>query len=282
MKLSSVPRNVRLGLALLLVMLLFSSFAPMLSSHSPWASESIRGATSSGEPIGPCSEFWFGTDRIFRDLFVRLAIGMRTSLLIAVGASFLSVAIGGIVGMIAGFFQGSAVDFALMRLVDLGLSFPFLLLVMAVGASVERTNAWTIFWISGLTGWLSLARLARSKTISLRNNEYIVASRSLGGQSLWIGVRHIFPELTSLFLLLFLLSTPQLMVADSVLSYLGAGISPPEPTLGYMLFEGQDLIGSYPWMFLFPLGALALCVLGFHLIGESLRGVLDEKKKGVA
>lgn len=71
------------------------------------------------------------------------------------------------------------------------------------------------------------------------------------------------------------------MVANSVLSYLGAGISPPEPTLGYMLFEGQDLIGSYPWMFLFPLGALALCVLGFHLIGESLRGVLDEKK-GVA
>ncbi len=168
-------------------------------------------------------------------------------------------------------------DTALMRLVDVGLSFPFLLLVMALGAALDRTSVATILLTLGLTGWLGTARVVRARTLQVRALDFVVASRALG-QSTWrILLGHILPNVAGPLIVISTASVAQMILAESVLSYLGVGISPPTPTWGHMLFEGQDLYLTAPWMLAAPAGAIVTAVFGFNLVGEGLRDALDPK-----
>ncbi|MFO0669355.1 MAG: ABC transporter permease [Polyangiaceae bacterium] len=170
------------------------------------------------------------------------------------------------------------VDAILMRAVDIGLSFPFLLLVMAIGASVDRTTVTTLLLLLGLTGWLGMARVVRAKTMQVRRFEFIDAARALGQTTPAILVRHVLPNVLGPIVVIATAQVAQMILAESVLSYLGAGVAPPTPTWGGMLSESQDTFSVTPWLVLSPAVAILLTVLGFNLLGEGLRDVLDPRE----
>lgn len=328
-------RGARVGVWLVVVLVVFAAVGPLLAQHDPYVSDFTTGATSLGEPVGPSSMYWLGTDRVFRDVFVRLAYGARLSLVIAISATVISTVIGAGVGLVAGFYEGSEgarvpyasialasvalvatiagrgrvggvllvlafvvavtawflsrrirlldgprldADTGLMRLVDIGLSFPFLLLVMALAAAFDRTTVSTILWTLGLTSWLGTARVVRAKTLSVRNLDFVGAARALGQPVYRILVSHVLPNVAGPVIVLSTAQVASMIVAESVLSYLGVGIAPPTPTWGHMLYEGQDSYVSAPWMLVVPAFAILLSVLGFNLLGEGLRDALDPKE----
>jgi peptide/nickel transport system permease protein len=162
-----------------------------------------------------------------------------------------------------------------MRAVDVGLSFPFLLLVMAIGAAVERTTVGTVLLILGLTGWLGTARLVRAKTLQIRALDFIVAARALGQSTPRILVSHVLPNVAGPLLVVATFSVAQMIVAEGALGFLGVGVAPPTATWGGMLYDGQDYTLVAPWVLLAPASALVLSVLGFNLLGEGLRDALD-------
>jgi ABC-type dipeptide/oligopeptide/nickel transport system permease subunit len=268
----------RVGVALVSVVVAFAIVGPLLTSHDPFTSDFVHGVGGDQMPVGPCAAFPLGADRLFRDELARLAEGARLSLLIAFASTALASAVGATVGVLAGFYEGTWVDTALMRVVDIGLVFPFLLLVMAVSAALDRTSAWTILCVLGLTGWLGTARVIRAKTMQIRGLDFVTASRALGQSAMGLMIRHIVPNVLGPLLVLATLSIAQMIVAESVLSYIGAGIAPPTPTWGHMLFEGQDYYESAPWLLLAPGVAIVTAILGFNLVGEGLRDALDPRR----
>ena len=188
-------------------------------------------------------------------------------------------AMGGAAAAAVTSFRGprTNVDGWLMRMVDVMLAFPFLLLVMAVGAALDRTTAPTIFVTLGVTGWMGIARVLRAKTMQVRSLQYIEASRALG-QSTWkLLLRHVLPNVAGTLVVAATVQVAQMIIADSVLSYLGVGISPPTPTWGRMLSEGQDEYLTAPWLVMAPATAIVLAVWGFNMLGEGLRDALDPR-----
>lgn len=278
-------RAAVVGAAVVGALVLFALLGPALARHDAYTSDFAHGVSPTGMPVGPSAEFPLGADRIFRDVFARLAAAGRLSLLIAVASTAIATVIGAAVGILAGYYEGERaprigrlrldVDGALMRLVDVLLAFPFLLLVMAIGAALEKTTAVTIFVVLGVTGWLGIARVLRSKTMQVRSLDYVVASRALGQPAWRIMLAHVLPNVAGTLVVLATVQVAQMIVADSILSYLGVGISPPTPTWGRMLFEGKDYFASAPWIMGAPAAAIVLAVWGFNMIGEGLRDALD-------
>ena len=277
---SWLPRNrsAALGVGVVSALLLFAILGPLLSSHDPYSSDFEHGLSPTLLPVGPNREFWLGTDRLFRDELSRLAVAARISLFIGIASTLIATSIGAVVGIVAGWFEGRFLDTALMRLVDIGLAFPFLLLVMALSAALERTTSLTILLTLGLTGWLGTARLVRAKTMQVRNLDFVTASRALGQSTPRIILRHVLPNVSGPLVVVATVSVAQMILAESVLSFLGGGISPPTPTWGHMLFEGQDYFATSPWIALAPGLAIMASVLGFNLLGEGLRDALDPRK----
>lgn len=187
---------------------------------------------------------------------------------------------GGAIASAVGRFTGPRVDVdgLLMRLVDVMLAFPFLLLVMAIGAALDRTTAVTIFVTLGATGWLGIARVLRAKTMQVRALEYVEAARALGQSTARLMLRHVLPNVSGPLIVTATVQIAQMIVADSVLSYLGVGISPPTPTWGRMLFEGQDDYLAAPWLVVAPGAAILLAVWGFNMLGEGLRDAFDPRE----
>jgi ABC-type dipeptide/oligopeptide/nickel transport system permease subunit len=172
---------------------------------------------------------------------------------------------------------GIDVDGWLMRAVDVMLAFPFLLLVMAIGAAVETTSVVTIFVTLGVTGWLGIARLVRAKTMQVRSLEYVTAARALGMSTFGLLRRHVLPNVASTVMVTSTLLVAQMIVADAALSFLGVGLPPPMPSWGRMLFEGADYYITAPWLLLAPGVAILLAVGGFNMLGEGLRDALDPR-----
>jgi ABC-type dipeptide/oligopeptide/nickel transport system permease subunit len=272
------------GAAVVAALVVFALVGPLLARHGPLESDFAHGVTPDQMPVGPSAAFPLGADRIFRDVFARLAVAGRLSLLIAFTATLIATVIGAVVGIVAGYYEGRRfagvvnVDGILMRLVDVMLAFPFLLLVMAIGAALEQTSAVTIFVTLGVTGWLGIARVLRAKTMQVRALDYVVASRALGQPAAWVMMRHVLPNVAGPLVVSATVLVAQMIVADSVLSYLGVGISPPTPTWGRMLFEGQDYFVAAPWLVAAPATAILLAVWGFNMLGEGLRDALDPRE----
>jgi peptide/nickel transport system permease protein len=208
-----------------------------------------------------------------------LAIGGHGTIAIFIVVAAIALSIVAVRSRIEFLASGVAMNFdvALMRLVDIGLSFPFLLLVMAVGSAVDRTSVGSILIVLGLTGWLGTARLVRAKTMQIRSRDFVLAARSLGATTAGILFRHILPNIAGPLIVVSTVSVAQMILAESVLSYLGVGISPPTPTWGHMLFEGQDYYAAAPWLVVAPGAAILIAVFGFNLLGEGLRDALDPR-----
>jgi ABC-type dipeptide/oligopeptide/nickel transport system permease subunit len=280
-------RAAVVGAAIVASLLLFALFAPMVLGQDPLASDLLHGRADDGTPAPPSLTHLLGTDSLFRDELARLAHGARLSLEIGFAATLISLFIGATAGIVAGYNHqktwnvgplGLSIDGMIMRFVDVGLSFPFLLLVMAIGAALDRTTEWTILVVLGLTSWLGTARVVRSKTIQIRELDFVVASRALGQRTSVILLRHVLPNVAGILIVLGTISVAQMILAESVLSYLNLGVAPPTPTWGHMLLEGQRTFLAAPWMLAAPGAALLLSVLGFNLLGEGLRDALDARE----
>jgi peptide/nickel transport system permease protein len=263
---------------------LFALVGPALAAHGPTESDFVFGASADTRPVGPCRLFPLGADPLYRDVFARLSSGARVSLLVACAATAMAVALGTTVGVVAGWLEGKRVppgidvDAWLMRLVDVLLAFPFLLSMMAIGAALEKTTFVTLFVTLGATSWLGVARLLRAKTLEVRSLPYIEASRALGQSTLRVLQKHVLPNVAGPLIVASTLLVAQMIVADSVLNYLGIGLSPPTPTWGRMLLEGQDDYSTSPWLVLAPAAAILISVWGFNMLGEGLRDALDPRE----
>jgi len=271
-------RSAVAGTGIVALLVAFAVVGPLLASHGALESDFARGVAADDMPVGPSAAFPLGADRIFRDVFARLAVAGRLSLLIAVSATLLASAIGAFVGIVAGYYEGTRLrllDGLLMRAVDVMLAFPFLLLVMAIGAALDHTSAVTLFVILGATGWMGIARVLRARTMQVRSLDYVVASRALGQPAARVMVRHVLPNVAGPLIVSATVLVAQMIVADSALSYLGLGIAPPTPTWGRMLFEGQDYYAVAPWLVAAPAAVILLAVWGFNMLGEGLRDALD-------
>lgn len=225
------------------------------------------------QPPGP--EAWLGTDDLGRDVLLRIAYGARISLLVGFVAVGIATIIGILLGAVAGFYSGW-VDSVVMRFVDVMLCFPSFFLILAVIAFLEP-SIWNIMIIIGLTSWMGVARLVRAEFLSLRERDFVMAARGLGASDVRIILRHILPNAISPVLVSATLGVAGAILTESALSFLGIGVQPPTPSWGNMLIAGKQTLGTAWWLSVFPGLAILVTVLGYNLLGEGLRDILDPR-----
>jgi len=219
----------------------------------------------------------FGTDQFGRDLFFRISAGTRTSIFIGINASILALFIGTTIGLVSGYF-GFWIDSFLMRIIDIIQSFPVLLILIALSATVDPSKTMMILIIGGIT-WTSIARIVRGQVIQIKTKPYLCAVQAMGYSHIRIIIAHIIPNCISQIIIVFTLGISGAIMFEASLSFLGMGIPPPEPSLGRMILEGKDFLRVAPHISLLPGLMIALIVLGFNLLGEGLRDILDIKLK---
>lgn len=224
----------------------------------------------------PSAAHILGTDELGRDVFSRILYGARVSLLIGIFPSLLSLAIGIVIGLLAG-YCGGWVDYVTMRLADIMLSFPSLLLSMALMYTLGRyaNSIVCIFAALSLVGWASVARVVRSQTLSLKETEYVEAAHSIGVGNLRIMLRHILPNCIPSLIVLYTLNVPSCILSESTLSFLGIGVQPPAASWGLMVNQSKQFLFTMPWLALAPCVAIMLVVLAFNFLGDGLRDTLD-------
>ena len=263
------------GILVIVVMAFIAIFAPVLTKYDP---TSVDLAVRLKPPMpfkGSTSEHILGTDALGRDIAARLANGARVSLLVGIVAVFISGVLGVSLGLVTGYF-GGWFDDVLMRLADVQLAFPFILLMLAVLA-VIGPGLWNLILVLGVTGWVTYARVVRGQVFSLREKEYIIAARSIGSSSLRIIFLHIMPNVLGPVIVIASFAVASTIVAEASLSFLGLGVKPTTPTWGMMLSDGREYIRSAWWLTTLPGLALAITVLGINLLGDWLRDVLDPR-----
>jgi peptide/nickel transport system permease protein len=274
-------RAAIVGAILVGLLVVIAVLAPWLTKD-PIARDIDHGLSALGAPLSPSSGAWLGTDQLGRDVCARVAAGAGTSLMIASLATALALAIGLAVGLLAG-YAGGWVDNALMRVVDLVLSFPFLLLAILLAALLREaelgsTSAPVVLTL-GIVGWTTMARVIRGKAMSIARSEHVTAARAIGAGPLRIIVHHILPNVLGVVIVVVALGFAQNLLAEAALSYLGLGPPPPAPTWGRMLFEGRVYYRSAPHLVIVPGVAILLAVVGFNLLADGVRDVLDPKER---
>jgi peptide/nickel transport system permease protein len=271
--------KVAIGSAVVITaIVLLALFAPLIAhvlGHSPDTQFRTTGLTPDGIPVGPGSTFYFGTDDLGRDVFLRVIYGARISLLVGVVASGLAVLVGVIVGLLAGYFAGT-VDGVLSRLMDVVLSLPFLVfaiaLVSLIGPSLLISVAVIAFF-----SWASVGRIIRGQVLSIREKEYIEASRLSGASDLRIMFVDILPNVLAPTIVYATMLIPLSIVFESTMSFLGIGVLPPTATWGNMLAESLPYYRVAWWFVAFPGLALLITTMAFNLLGDSVRDAFDPR-----
>lgn len=242
-------------------------FAPLISFHDPYEINLRQ------RLLLPSGAHILGTDAFGRDMLSRIIYGARISLLVGLIPSLISMGIGSAVGVTSGYLGGK-VDFILMRVADIVIAFPSLLLAMVImytlGAGLSN-----IFIALSFVGWAEAARVVRSQVLSLREQEFVEAAKAMGVRRRAIMARHIFPNCLPSLVVLFTLKVPEFILAEASLSFLGVGAQPPVPSWGLLVSQGKEFIFSAPWVVAFPGGAIFLVALAFNFVGDGLREALD-------
>jgi peptide/nickel transport system permease protein len=277
------------GLVVICILILLAICAGLISKwvgHGP--NELFREMTDEfGLPKGPNSEFWFGADESGRDVFVRTIYGARTSLIVALGATGIAVFVGVILGVMAGYFGGAA-DTVISRTIDVILSMPILLFAIGIAAACSasvdgclngliKPGIPTVVFIIALFGWPYMARIVRGNTLSIREKEFIEASRSLGAGNTRIMFREVLPNLIAPIIVYTTLLIPSNILFEAALSFLGLGVEQSVPSWGRMLSEAADIFDVAWWLMFFPGLFLILTTLAFNLLGDGLRDALDPR-----
>jgi peptide/nickel transport system permease protein len=262
------------GLLISALLLLICLLAPVLSGHDP-VTQYPNGLSDMGAPLPPGHGFLFGTDALGRDLYARLLYGTRTSLTIALLSNLIATSIALFLGTLAGYF-GGLLDTLIMRLTDVLISFPVLLLA-AFLAAVLRPGIGVIVGVIGGVSWFYLARVIRAELLSVRRREYVEAARALGASDTRIIFRHALPQILGLVLVYSTLNFSTTVLFVAALSYVGIGVQPPTPDWGNMIADGSQYLTVSPWLVIFPGVFLGLSVLAFNLLGDGLQSALDPK-----
>ncbi|MCC8025937.1 MAG: ABC transporter permease [Clostridium sp.] len=249
------------------LIILAAVFAPLAAPYNPYAQ------TLGDRLQAPGGAHILGTDELGRDVLSRIIYGARISLLVGLVPTVVSMAIGTALGLLAGFY-GGAVDFAIMRLADVMLAFPSLLLAMVITYTVGGGMV-SIFAALILVNWAGTARIVRAQTLSLKEAEYVEAARSIGVKKWKIMFRHILPNCLPSLIVLFTLNIPAAILTESSLSFLGAGLEPPSTSWGLAVVRGKKYLFSEPWLSIAPSVAIMIVVMAFNFLGDGLRDVLD-------
>jgi peptide/nickel transport system permease protein len=247
--------------------------APLIAPHDPAATDFAAGLKPPGTPGHP-----WGTDQLGRDLLSRVLYGARIALFIGFCTVLVTSVVGGILGLLAGFFGGWP-GTVLMRVADVQLSFPFILLALTINAIVGLGLRNIIISLS-VAGWVVYARVVRGEVLSVKQREYVQAAQALGIGRVRLLLCHILPNVALSIVVVASLQFSQFIVAEAAISFLGFGVQPPTPAWGSMLSESRDFLYVAWWLGAFPGGALALTALGVNLVGDWLRDVLDPKFRG--
>ncbi len=265
------------GLLIVALVVFGAILAPYLTSYGP-DDQLFDGLTLQGAPLPPGGKFLLGTDLLGRDLLTRILFGARTSLIIGIVANGISLVIGTLVGVLAGFYRGWVATI-LMRFTDLMMAFPALLLAISL-AAVFTPSLWIVAMVIALVNWVQIARVIYTETRSLAEREFIEAERSIGAGVGRILTRHILPHLFPTIIVWGTLGISTTVLLEATLSYLGVGVQPPTPSWGNIIFENQTYFQSAPWLVFFPGVAILLLALAFNLVGDALRDVLDPTQRG--
>jgi peptide/nickel transport system permease protein len=264
-------RMAMIGLGFLILLGLVAIFAPLIAPYS------ITERASGQFRQGPTTDHWFGTDAIGRDVFSRIVYGARVSLRIGFAATFISLVIGLLLGSIAGFFSG-ATDTVIMRLTDVLLAIPYIVLAVAIATVVGRSEN-AVIAILGFTGWLGISRIVRASFLSLKRLEYVEAATALGFSRARIMFRHILPNAMQPIIIYGTILVGTVILSEAALSFVGVGPQEPTPAWGLMVSNAKSLLPSAPHMLFFPGMAIFLTVLAFVFVGDGLRDALDPKLK---
>ncbi|HET7876973.1 MAG TPA: ABC transporter permease [Methylomirabilota bacterium] len=259
-----------LGLTLAALAVLAALGAPLLTPHDPLVGDFAAGLKPPGTPGHP-----FGTDQLGRDLLARVLYGARIALFIGLCTALITAVAGGLLGLVAGFF-GGRLGAVIMRIADVQLSFPFILLALTINAIVGLGLRNIIISLSA-AGWVVYARVVRGEVLSVKQRDYIQAAAALGMGRARVLFRHVLPNVAPSIVILASLQVSQFIVAEAAISFLGFGVQPPTPAWGSMLSESRDFLYAAWWLAAFPGAALALTALGVNLVGDWLRDVLDPK-----
>ncbi len=230
-----------------------------------------------GMPPDYANAFWFGTDNNGRDLFVRSLYGARVSLAVGIAATLVSLAIGVLYGATSGFLGGK-VDEVMMRFVDIMYSLPFMFFVIILMVVFGR-NIILLFVALGAVQWLTMARIVRGQTLSVKRKEFIEAAHAAGVSNRSIVLRHIIPNLLGPVVVYVTLTVPEVIMTESFLSFLGLGVQEPYTSWGVLISEGAGQMESAPWMLIYPALFLAVTLFCFNFIGDGLRDALDPKDR---
>jgi ABC-type dipeptide/oligopeptide/nickel transport system permease subunit len=263
-------RFFQLGLLFVGLMVVAALFAPWLAPHNPVTGD-LRGAYL----VKPGGRFLLGTDTQGRDILSRVLYGARLSLSVGMISQSVAVTLGVLLGLVSGYY-GRWVDALVMRLADITLAFPTLLLLIAVAAAVKPSLP-VVFVVIGVVGWAGMARLVRSQVLVLRRSEFVLAARALGAPDRRVLLRHLLPNVRTQVIIAATLGIAGAIMAEAALSFVGLGAQPPTPSWGAMVADGRDLLRVAPWISVAPGLAIGIAVLGFNLVGDALREAYDPK-----
>jgi ABC-type dipeptide/oligopeptide/nickel transport system permease subunit len=266
------------GLVLVVAVTALGLMGPWLAPFDPVEQFADALLLHNGLPAGPGIEpgHWLGGDILARDELSRLLSGARVSMLVAYLATALAVLIGVTLGLVSG-YVGGRVDTFLMRLVDVVLSMPFLLIAIVMQRVWDAPGIWTICVVLGVLSWTTLARVTRAKTMEARELDYIQAARALGLRHFRILARHVLPNVIGPIIAIATILVARMIIAESALSFLGLGVRPPTASWGSMLNDSQSLLLGVPRLTLYPAILISMAVFGFNLFGEGLRDAFDPK-----
>ncbi len=274
-------RATMAGIVILSIIVLLAVFAPMLSPHAyDEVNYDLISCAPGWWPVeSSCTApgYIFGTDAIGRDIFVRVLYGARISLAVGLVATIVSLVIGVLYGATAGYL-GGRIDSLMMRVVDVLYSLPFIFFVIILMVVFDR-NFILLFVAIGAVEWLTMARIVRGQTLSIKQKEFIEAARAAGVGPLGIITRHVIPNVVGPVVVYVTLTVPTVILMESFLSFLGLGIQEPLTSWGVLISDGADQMETAPWMLLFPALFMAVTLFCFNFVGDGLRDAMDPKDR---
>jgi peptide/nickel transport system permease protein len=265
------------GVIAVLLFVLTAVLAPLVAPHDPIA-------VDVGKRLIPpfwlsgSTEYLFGTDPVGRDVLSRIVYGSRISLLVGVTAVLLRGSAGVLLGLVAGYY-GKRLDSIIMRIGDIQLAIPPLILAVGIIAVVGGGFG-NLMLVLGVTGWMSYGRLVRGEVLSVRETEFVLAARAIGCRDSSIMFRHILPNVAQPLLIFASLDVAAMILAEASLSFLGLGVVPPTPSWGSMIADGRDYLATSWWVSVFPGLAILITILGINLLADWLRETMDPKWRG--
>jgi len=259
------------GVVILILLIIMAIFGPYMTGYD-YATNDLANKNQL-----PSSDHWFGTDDLGRDVFTRTWEGARISIFIGIAAALIDLTIGVFWGGIAG-YKGGRIDEYMMRAADVLAGIPYLLLVILLMV-VLGSNVSTMILAMSITGWVNMARIVRGQVLSLKNQEYVLASRTLGAGTSRIMSKHLIPNAMGPIIVTMTLTIPSAIFTEAFLSFLGLGLTPPIASWGTMASDGLPALRYFPWRLLFPATFICLTIFAFNVIGDGLRDALDPRSR---